>query len=514
MIALLELLDPALVDDDRLRRLARETADPAALLCDAGLRRQLIEALPIAKARELAACFAVLDEPLTTLFPRLTAEIAREGELTQLFGFFGVAPDERATGRLRASTAVVEAGYPLFDYQRRAAVKVIANLEQHPRRTVLHMPTGAGKTRTAMHIVCAHLRDHGPTLVTWLAASPELLDQAADEFERAWESLGDRPVSLVKNWGAHRPSLHDVRDGLLVGGFQKLHALSVRDPNRILTLGDRTTLTVVDEAHQAIAPTFRGVIDALATKHPHGRLLGLTATPGRTWADVAADTALSDFFGGSKVTLEVPGFENPVEYLMAEGYLARPTFRTLNAEAGVSLEGVDLQDLATALDVPQALLEALGESEQRNLQIVRAVEDLATRHERIVVFAASVEHARLIRSVLSVRGIEAHYVTGDMDRSPREAAIRRYKGSASHPIVMCNFGVLTTGFDAPKTSAAVIARPTRSLVLYSQMVGRATRGVRAKGNATAEIVTVVDPDLPGFGDVADAFKNWEDVWND
>jgi superfamily II DNA or RNA helicase len=81
-------------------------------------------------------------------------------------------------------------------------------------------------------------------------------------------------------------------------------------------------------------------------------------------------------------------------------------------------------------------------------------------------------------------------------------------------MILINYGVLTTGFDAPATSAAIIARPTRSLVLYSQMVGRATRGVKAGGNAEAEIVTVVDPHLPGFGSVAEAFKNWEDVWNE
>nr|WP_276751020.1 hypothetical protein [Chlorogloeopsis fritschii] len=57
-----------------------------------------------------------------------------------------------------------------------------------------------------------------------------------------------------------------------------------------------------------------------------------------------------------------------------------------------------------------------------------------------------------------------------------------------------------------------IARPTKSLVLYSQMVGRAIRGLKAGGNATAEIVTVVDSQLPGFGSVASAFHNWEDVW--
>jgi superfamily II DNA or RNA helicase len=77
---------------------------------------------------------------------------------------------------------------------------------------------------------------------------------------------------------------------------------------------------------------------------------------------------------------------------------------------------------------------------------------------------------------------------------------------------MVNYGILTTGFDAPRVSAAIIARPTMSLVLYSQMVGRATRGIKAGGNKEAEILTVVDKSLPGFNNVAEAFLNWEDVW--
>ena len=91
--------------------------------------------------------------------------------------------------------------------------------------------------------------------------------------------------------------------------------------------------------------------------------------------------------------------------------------------------------------------------------------------------------------------------------------IQRYRANTSKPMVICNYGVLTTGFDAPATSATLIARPTRSLVLYSQMVGRAIRGPRSGGNAQAEIVTVVDPQLPGFGEIAEAFANWEDIWN-
>ena len=112
------------------------------------------------------------------------------------------------------------------------------------------------------------------------------------------------------------------------------------------------------------------------------------------------------------------------------------------------------------------------------------------------------------------RGTEALVVTGESPPAARERAIRRFKSQAREPIVMFNYGVLTTGFDAPQTSAAIIARPTKSLVLYSQMVGRATRGVKAGGNEASEIVTVSDTEMHGFGDVADAFCNWEDVWNE
>ena len=92
------------------------------------------------------------------------------------------------------------------------------------------------------------------------------------------------------------------------------------------------------------------------------------------------------------------------------------------------------------------------------------------------------------------------------------AIIAAFKAASDEPRVIVNYGVLTTGFDAPQTSAAVIARPTKSLVLFSQMVGRATRGERAGGNKRAEVATVVDTRLPGFCNMADAFDNWEDVW--
>jgi superfamily II DNA or RNA helicase len=291
-------------------------------------------------------------------------------------------------------------------------------------------------------------------------------------------------------------------------------ALDKRDPAKLLRFADRVSLTVIDEAHQAIAPTYAAVLTALHTKRPRNALLGLTATPGRSWSDIAEDRRLSEYFDRAKVTLEVEGYEDPVSFLIDQKYLARPTFHTLNSEAGLKLSDGDITELAGAIEVPEHILGRLGEDTQRNLKIITAIEDLATRHQRILVFAPSVENARMLVAILALRKLEAHLVTGQTNGAERERTIRKFKSGAKHPIVIVNYGVLTTGFDAPATSAAVIARPTKSLVLYSQMVGRATRGTRAGGNAEAEIVTVVDPHLPGFGSIADAFKNWEDVWNE
>ena len=72
-------------------------------------------------------------------------------------------------------------------------------------------------------------------------------------------------------------------------------------------------------------------------------------------------------------------------------------------------------------------------------------------------------------------------------------------------MILCNYGILTTGFDAPQTSAIVIARPTKSYVLYAQMVGRGIRGIKAGGNKTCEISTVIDSNINDFIDITEVF---------
>ena len=505
-------LEPDLASGERVGELAARLIDPFSALRNPSMRERIIRMLPLPKARELAQRLNARDG--RTLYDDLCSKAADKAALEVLYSFFGVVNDPRAPADASSDTVHATAGYPLFDHQRVAAARVLEALSGSPHKTVLHMPTGSGKTRTAMHIVAAYLRQHEPTVVCWLAQNAELLDQAADEFENAWHYLGDRGAGLVRFWGHRSPDILDLHDGVIVAGLGKMSALDSRDPATLLRLADRVSLTIIDEAHQAIAPTYASILTALYSKRPHNALLGLTATPGRSWSDIGEDRKLSEYFDERKVTLEVAGYEDPVSFLIDQKYLARPLFRTLHSDAGLKLSDADVNDLSSAVDVPAKILDRLGTDTQRNVQVLSTIEELLGKHRRVIVFAPSVENARMLTAILAVRGHEAHVITGESNASERERIIRRFRSGTNRSMVIVNYGVLTTGFDAPATSAAVIARPTRSLVLYSQMVGRATRGARAGGNDEAEIVTVADPHLPGFGSLAEAFKNWEDVWNE
>ena len=185
----------------------------------------------------------------------------------------------------RESTIDIRPEYRLFPHQRDAVARVL-----------LHMPTGGGKTRVAMNVIADNLRQYEPALVIWLAYSEELCEQAVDEFRRAWSVLGNRQVGVHRFWGPFDLDFDQPRDGLLVAGLSKMYNVARTSVRRIASLADKVTMVVIDEAHLAVAETYALTLDVLATKRTDTKLLGLTATPGRSWADFEADEELSRFF--------------------------------------------------------------------------------------------------------------------------------------------------------------------------------------------------------------------------
>ena len=489
---------------DDLRHVAQTIVDFDVLLRDQEGRKLVLSLIPEQKRPELESRVG------RSILPADAGDWS-EAEVRLLRDFFGLV-EERIVPATGPPTDTIVPAYSLFDHQRTAVRKLTPLLSYDERRAVLHLPTGVGKTRTAMHVVTDSLRTHEPSVVVWLASGKELLEQAVVAFEEAWTHLGTRPLQIGTMWGDRMPDLDSFSDGFLAVGLAKGWAVISRtDPDWAARLSPRVRLVVFDEAHQSIARTYRQITNDL-TLNFRCALLGLTATPGRTWDDIDKDGELADFFSGNKVTLEVPG-DNPIEYLIDNGFLARPTFRTLFSKPGLSINDSELNRIAGALDIPEEIVSALSMSEQYVTAVLGAIEKLlGAGHQRLLVFAATVEHARVLTAILVARDIRSEVVTGLTPGRVRDRAIRTFKSDDEIPMVLVNFGVLTTGFDAPKSSAAVIARPTKSVVLYSQMVGRAIRGPKAGGTEACEIVTVVDPSLPGFGDVAAAFLHWEDVW--
>ena len=438
------------------------------------------------------------------------------GDLAQpvrraLLGFFGALTTGDRSPPMAEAVVSVAPERGLFPHQKQAASEVERFLYHEDGRAMLHLPTGVGKTRTAMSIVASHLRTRSRGLVLWLAATRELLEQAAEEFESTWSAVGDRQVDCLRYWSHHNPPIDEVTDGIAICGLAKLHSYG-KERARLWNLGDRTSMVVFDEAHQAVARTYQDIVETVVTRNPRTPLLGLSATPGRTWGNPEVDIAVAELFHENKVTLNFDG-EDPIKRLTDDGYLAAVDFSLLNVEPGLRLSHTDLAEILRALDIPDSMAARFGEDEQRNLRIVQRLLELTDSHPRVLVFAASVENALLLASVCRGVGLKADAVTGKTDANERERIIRQFKRPGGSDRILMNFGVLTTGFDAPAASAALIARPTKSLVLYSQMVGRVIRGPKAGGTDRCEVVTVVDTTLPGFGDVAEAFMNWEDIWN-
>lgn len=511
-LKLVSLLDPTLASRANLCRLAVDLYSPEGLFLSKTTRSLLFDLLTPEEAEQLATMLAV--KPCTDIYFALKRLALRRGSIREqtVFRFFSLEPPPIEELPLASVKTAVNSEYALFPYQRHAARQIQGYLRSQRKRVVLHMPTGSGKTRTAINIIVEHLRVHEPTIVIWLAHSQELCEQASTEFEKAWTFLGNRPLALYRFWENREVDIATVSDGFFVAGLAKMYQSIKKDIQFLTHLGRHCTLVIIDEAHSAVADTYRLILDALVVQRQSTSLLGLTATPGRTWLDIDADRELAEFFFYQKVSLTIPGYSNPVQYLVDEGYLARAQFRQLFFENGAVITPEDIKVIERSFDIPDAILMKLARDEQRNLHILAEIENLAKAHKRIIVFAATVEHSLLLAAVLRTRGFHATSVTSRSTSVARETAIQSYKDDSHGVKIICNYGVLTTGFDAPKTSAAVIARPTKSLVLYSQMVGRAIRGPLAGGNRDAEIVTIVDQSLPGFRSIAEAFSHWEDVW--
>ncbi|MGO4876561.1 DEAD/DEAH box helicase [Pedobacter psychrotolerans] len=510
VISTLTLLGQNTLYSENLLKVLSNTYSNLDLLTNKASRDFIVDVLNTDEINELAKHLSY--SPKTNIYEEIKHLSFRNEVLKDFCAFF---EEELVSEEVKewAAETVLSSGYPLYSYQKKVLSRVQQFLNSDKNRVLLHMPTGSGKTRTAISYICRYLFFNENKNVVWFANTKELLDQAYSEFIKAWSFLGDREIKAYKFWDKSDINLTEIKNSFIVAGLDKTYQSLMKDAGSMSAFANNCSLVIMDEAHMSIAPTYELLLENMIVNK--AGLIGLSATPGRTWNDPDEDRKLAAFFFYQKAKLEIEGYDNPVDYLTKNGYLAKIKNTKLFSNSGISLSQADYNYLAAHYVLPMSKLIEISENKLRNMAIASKINELVKSHQRIIFFAITKNHAIVLNSILTALGIKSKVVTSETSTVERSKVIGGFKISRKidpEPMVLCNYGILTTGFDAPETSCAVIARPTDSLVLYSQMVGRAIRGIRSGGNEIAEIVTVIDENLPGFNDVADAFINWEDVW--
>ena len=514
----LDLLD--LVSDEdifvptTLRRIVLKNMSGAEILRNGKLRRTLIASMKTIDKARLANSLGIkydgtnLDQKVLSIRPAKNSDGER-----RLFDFFGEGVPADDADEMTDDIESAGEKPMMYGYQRRARREIMEHLGGGKHRCLLHMPTGSGKTRVAIWAAASHFLEADSMMVVWLANREELCEQAVEEFKTIWGTVGDRKVRIFRLFGNHDPDIvgetEGGKGGFIVAGLQKM-LLAERKHGILPILGSRVTLVVMDEAHMAVAPTYSFILRQMVEYESDTRLLGLSATPGRTWNDPQQDAMLADFFDRKKVTLRING-KDPIEYLVGNGYLAKTNLEPI--EYADNLKPDDLKGIKNDDEIPDSILEKLSHDTVRNHRIVSEAKKLVNDgHRRVIIFGTTVQNSKVISLALAVMGYVSFHVDSGTPPLERSRIIARYKSDEDVPMILCNYGVFTAGFDSPKTTAVLIARPTQSLVLFSQMVGRATRGPKAGGTAECTVKSITDISLPGFRSLVETFNNWEDVW--
>ncbi|WP_299691484.1 DEAD/DEAH box helicase [uncultured Vibrio sp.] len=341
--------------------------------------------------------------------------------------------------------------YTLRPYQADSVKSVIHYFRKHQTPAVLVLPTGAGKS-----LVIAELARLAKGRVLVLAHVKELVEQNHEKYE------GYGLKGSIFSAGLGRKETD-----------QQVVFASVQSVVRNLdAFSNQFSLLVIDECHRVPdekTSSYQKVITHLRENNSGIKVLGLTATPyrlGMGW--------IYQYHTRGQVRSDEPRFfrdcifELPIRYLLDEGFLTPA--RMIDAPV-LSYDFSQLKPASTGRYKEAELDMVIEQSKRATPQIVDQIIHLAQDKLGIMVFAATVRHAQEILGLLPEG--EAAIVIGDTPTLERDQIINDFKERKIKFLV--NVSVLTTGFDAPHVDLIAILRPTESISLYQQIVGRGLR---------------------------------------
>lgn len=383
----------------------------------------------------------------------------------------------------------------LHDYQKNAVEALKMHFIETDRKSgLLVMPTGSGKTRTSTAFLLQHMVAEEGYQIIWLAHRHMLIDQAAKSFYNNSPAIKlfnskMRQFKMVCVSGNHLTMKSTEKD-------DNLMILSVQSASRNLdylkTVLSKKVIIIVDEAHHAVAKSYKKIIDFIRKRRPDAKLLGLTATPVR-----GTD-------GQSRYLLNL--FENEIVYMISmsqlikEKYLATPKY--IDVKTGQSFEAlISLNEekyIKRWGELPESLLDKVAKSSERNKLIVQHYLDNKGKYGKTLIFALNAYHAYTLTQEMQKANVKCDFVYSRHGKEKNAEVIRNFQEGKLE--VLININILTEGSDIPDIQTVFLTRPTASEVLLMQMIGRGMRGVSAHGT---EIVYLVD-----FEDKWETFNKW------
>lgn len=385
----------------------------------------------------------------------------------------------------------------LYEHQEEAIRKLDAMDKRGPFRTLLVLPTGGGKTLTAAYWLLRNAVDQNKKIL-WLAHRHLLLEQAAEAFAR--NAYTDTMVNrTVFNYriisGMHDKPVHIQKtDRILIASKDSM----IRSLDKLKNwLNGEEIYLVIDEAHHAVAKSYKKIIQYVADHTKSMKLLGLTATPFRTSEDEQG--ALKQVFTDDIV------YKTDLDALIKKGILATPKFKKWNTNLQFTEHlGVKALKSIENLDMlPENIVNDIAGSKERNRIIVDEYINNYEKYGPTIVFALNKNHAITLNALFNEKGkkygIKSEFIISEVQdmitgitisNADNERKIEAYRNGEIQ--VLINVNILTEGTDLPKTHTVFLTRPTVSTTLMTQMVGRALRGLKAGGTKEAYIVTFID----------------------
>ncbi len=440
--------------------------------------------------------------------PSIWAGSRRAVEFVKSLGFSSEWAGERA----RKREPYLEVSGPLtlpalHAYQNEIAKNIKMLLgngggESSPRRGMVSLPTGSGKTRVAVQAIVEAMRDERfAGGILWIADRDELCEQAVEAWNQVWSCFGvDSSVLRISRLWAGQPTPLPVSDlHVVVASIQTLKSKLANQRIQYEFLAD-FKLVVYDEAHRSIAPSSTSVMEDIGltrfqrVNEPF--LLGLTATPYRGHNESETDRLVRRY---GRNRLDEGAFESDdsqavVRELQEMGVLAQADHEIIEGET-FPLDYFTPEEWSKLRKwdfpwLPEQVEARIASSVERTRRIIDAYKTHIDPDWPTLIFATSVDHAQTLAALLNRRGVKSRAVSGKTERAVRRRIVERFR--AGEITALVNYGVFREGFDAPKTRSIIVARPVYSPNLYFQMIGRGLRGPKNGGDERCLILNVQD----------------------